>query len=234
MALAAGMVRVPGANEVLGAKGNESAKVPELVVTRLEWLPAGGEARERLRLLDPTPLFMPGARLVRDRLGGAEGLADRPSGDTGEAIPPALVFPEENPARGIGRASTPATPLAGVEIVMGARWFEGMARADPNPRGVVKDPLTPTSAGRLDVYRLGEARRMADLALPPDMVLEAATWRPLEMSVLVPAAGAITVSTVTRSSGVEEVDERVRTLVVRELLQRLLLRPGAYRLVVGP
>lgn len=232
MTLAAGLVRVPGANR-FGESQARAADVPELVVTRMDWLPVGGEARERLRLLDPTPLFMPGTR-VSDARPNPEGLADRPSGAAGEAIPAALLFSHDHPTRDILRPSPPATPLEGVDVVSGSRWFEGMARTDPRPSGAADNPPTPGGSGRMDVYRIGEAERIGTVALPPDPMLDAAAWQPLEMSVLIRAGGAVAAPAVTAGSGVGELDERVRTLVARELLPRLLLRPGAYRLVVGP
>ena len=75
---------------------------------------------------------------------------------------------------------------------------------------------------------------MASVELPQEPALEAEIWQPVELSVLINAAGAVMSPVITSGSGVGEVDERVRTLVKQELLPRLRLRPGAYRLVVGP
>lgn len=86
----------------------------------------------------------------------------------------------------------------------------------------------------MDVYRAGETIRVASEILPPDPALDSAIWRPVELSVLVDAAGVVAAPMVTSGSGTGEVDERVRTLVSREVLPRLPLRPGIYRLVVGP
>jgi hypothetical protein len=86
----------------------------------------------------------------------------------------------------------------------------------------------------MDVFSQGVPGPIASLELPREPALEAEIWQPVELSVLINAAGAVMSPVITNGSGVGEIDERVRTLVKQELLPRLRLRPGAYHLVVGP
>lgn len=230
MALAARTVQVPSSVE---ARVATAMPVPELVVTRLDWLPSGGEVRERLRLLDPTPLFMPGTRATGSDITN-EGPGGRPGGDAGAPIEAQLIFPDQRPARDVLRSKTPVTPLEATEVVLAPRWFDGMARTEAPPPVSIEGPAALSGSGRMDVYRSGEAAPLASVVLPNDAVLEATGWGPIEMNLLVNSAGVVATPKVTSGSGVAEVDERVRALARRHLLPSLLLRPGSYRLVVGP
>ena len=234
MTLLANTVRVPGTSQAdQGAKGTDTPmarRVPDLIVTRLEWLPAGGEVRESLRLLDPTPLFMPGGRM-RGAPMASDGVVERPGGGVTESVPATFVFTETAPAKGIFRSSLPNSPAGAAERVASSRWFEGMARTD----GEATSPGSDHMAGaRMDVFQQGAATPLAGIELPAEPVLEAELWQPIELSVLVNAAGAVTSPVVMAGSGVGEIDDRVRVLVKQDLLPRLRLRPGVYRLVVGP
>lgn len=228
MTLLAKSVQVPGQGE---AAPTRPGAVPELIVTRLERLPAGGEARERLSLMDPARLFLPAAA-VSEPSSPAEGIVDRPGGGATEPFPPVILYPDAAPTRGLLRPHPPETPLAAMNAASGDRWFDGLPRVDHGddpPAG----PVAKVS-GLMDVYVIGTNERIAGVLLPPDAGLGSAAWPPIELSVLVNAAGAVAAPVVTSGSGVSEVDERVRGLVSHELLPRLRLRPGSYRLVVGP
>lgn len=236
MVWVAGAVRLPepGRASAESAQGGAAgASLPTLRVTRLDALPLGSEARERLRLLDPTPLIMPGGRF-----GGVqftpEGPEDRPGGAAGAPIPPALAFPQQRPTREILRPQPPADAAAAAEMLSAPRWFDGMARTGENPRGGLGDPLVIAGGGRVDVFAAGQAVPLASAELPADELLATASWRPFELSLLVGVSGLVTPPVVRSGSGVGEVDERVRALLAREVLPGLSLRPGSYRLVVGP
>ena len=224
VALAAG-VNVPSSplRPDLGERG-----APELVLTRVERLPAGTALKERLQLLDPSPLFMPVAG--SGGLGGPEGMPGHAEGNVTGDFPPALRFAATAPAAAILRPQVPATPLAAAGKLAGGRWFDGLARqgdASVAEQGAVR-------AARVEVYALGEAGRVATVDLAKVSGLGAASWRPLTLTVLLDAAGAVTQPVVATSSGIDEVDERIRWIVGHELLPRLRLRPGIYRLEVGP
>ena len=229
MVLTAGEVRVPGRGS---AAGTQAGEVPELKVVRLEWMPAGGQVRESLRLLDPTPLFMPADRFAEVSVTSGE-MVDRPGGGVTENFAPALTFSDTRPAKGILRPEIPGTPLAAAEFSASSRWFDGLSRIDRVGEPGAISSAAIRSGGRMDVYRRGEAASFSSVELPVDS-MGPADWRPLELSVLVNAAGAVSAPLVISGSGEGELDERIRSLVKDALLPRLRLRPGAYRLVVGP
>ena len=231
MVWGAGVVHVP--NAVGRGAADAEPALPSLRITRLDALPPGGEARERLRLLDPTPLIMPGGRF-----GGVQftpdGPEDRPGGAAGAAIPPALAFPDQRPTRDILRPRPPADAAEASEMLVAGRWFAGMARFGEAPGPGVDEAIGQRAGGRLDVFSAGESRAMASAELPADDLLGAEAWRPIELSMVVSVAGPVTAPIIRTGSGSEEVDQRVRALLAREVLPRLALRPGSYRLVVGP
>ncbi len=227
MVFLASRVRVPGVES--GSLDSASSGPPSLVVARLDWLPAGGELRERLRLLDPTPLFMPGAG-AGDALSGATAGVDRPGGSVTDTAGPVFLFSEAGPAKNVLRAPLPDSPLAAFEIAAAPRWFDGLARNADREGGAAAS----LAAGRLDVYVQGAAACLISVDIPSAPASEPEVWRPVELSVLVDAAGMVASPVVTTGSGVLEIDERVRATLKQDILPRLRLRPGAYRLVVGP
>jgi len=231
MAFVAGKVRVPeGEGMRIGPVRPEKGGTPALVVTRMEWLPVAGPVRERLRLFDPTPLFMPGG-VETGFSQGAGGDVARSGGGVTEAEDPVLVFPELSPAGGMVRGSAPDSPGAAAEFAASSRWFEGLARSGVDGAAGAGEHF---AAPRLDVYARGASAKLASLALPAVLDSLGTAWQPVELSVLINAGGVIASPVVTSGSGVDEIDERVRAVVKQDLLPRLRLRPGAYRLVVGP
>lgn len=225
MALLAGSVRIPGPS---GVAPKSVDSVPRLTVTRLDRLPLGGEVREQLRLWDPARLFLPAPHLAESTI-EAEVEVDRPGGSVTERFPAALIYRDNDPAKEMLRPSPPRTPLAAIEHAAGGRWFAGMSR-DDSPSG----DKTAAEGPRLEVYPVGQASSSASIELPKLPEVFDAAWTPIELSVIISSTGAVTTPALISGSGVGELDERIRSVVARELLPRLRLRPGAYRLVVGP
>lgn len=239
VALAAGFVMIAAGQRVVlpigpgrGADAVDSAfkaDAPSLAITRIAWLGAENEARERLRLLDPSPLFMPGnwsANKVAPK-----ALEDRPGGEVTELFSADLKYPEARPTREIFASRPIGTPEAAAALVAAPRWFRGMGRGGDvestveSPGGVL---------GRTDVYVVGNASPIAAFTFPLDQLPDAVPWRPVELMILLNAAGQVVAPMVITSSGVEEVDEKARELLRSEWVSRLSLRPGHYRFVVGP
>ncbi len=227
MALAAAWVKLPEPPE---SAVDATPAAPDLVVTRLRSLPVGGEIRERLRLLDPSPLFLPGG-VGAEAAGTAARIEQRQGGAVGAGIPPALAFPDQSPAREILRPALPRSGLEAEKWGAADRWFEGMAR-----QGEVADLPAPAGGARpsLEVFAAGRGERVAKVELPDSPTLSASGWRPLELRVLVDAAGPVASPVIIRGSGVDEVDEYLREAIAKDVLPRLRLRPGAYRLMAGP
>ncbi len=199
---------------------------PSLVITRTERLPADDALREQLYLLDPGPLFMPA------RESGSEEMTEAGrDGRSVEEFAPALrFFSDTAPARGILRPAAPASAEAAAQALAEPRWFRGLARVDE----AASVTANAARAARVDVYLVGTAERVAAVDVAKVSGLDDVAWRPLMFSVLVNEAGSLAPPVVVVSSGVDEVDERFRSIVGRELLPTLLLRPGIYRLEVGP
>jgi hypothetical protein len=89
-------------------------------------------------------------------------------------------------------------------------------------------------AARFTVYALGASEVTAGFNLVADAVLGSVAWNPVELTVVINAAGAVSWPNMTSSSGEERVDDRIRELVGREFLSKLSLRPGIYRIEVVP
>ena len=208
-----------------GAFGVQGAPAWEVVSARR--LPREGELRERLELFDPTPLFLP-------ETGGAAGAGSAEAGGAEggalEDYPAALRFGDTAPMRAMDEARPALTPQTTATTLAAPRWFDGMARADQPVIGAA----AVVRAARAEIYRAGESGKLAAVDLLRANGLDGVVWRPMELSVWVADTGLVAAPVVVTSSGVDAVDERIRWIVARELLPTLLLRPGMYRLEVGP
>lgn len=201
---------------------------PALVIVGLENLSRGEATRDRLELLDPTRLFMPHGEVVAAL--SPEALSTRSDGVVGQRFAPALVYPEFGAGRDVLAPSGPETALAATVTVMEPRTFEGLTRADAD-----REAVKPKGrAARVEIYRIGEAEPVAALDLEQVASPLPAAWRPLELSLLVDAAGAQLRPLVVSVVRVEDLDERTRNLIIDEALRRVRLRPGMYRVWMGP
>lgn len=222
----AGAVSVPAAPP---GSGLGERHAPALVLARTDRLAAGDAVRERLWLLDPSPLFLPSANNVVGP--GPEVIADRPGGEIAKSFPADFSFGPDKPTSDILRPGSLSKSAAAMAArLAGNRWFDGLARrTDPLEEGA-----TAVRVARVEVYRVGEAGPVATMDISSAEGLASAFWRPLELNVLVDIAGAVGQPVVASTSGVDEIDERIRSIVGRELLPTLLLRAGIYRLEIGP
>lgn len=226
---AAGLVRVPSASTTDPGRNSLSSRVPaQLTVTHEDRLPAGGALRERLRLLDPQPLFM--TMEGWEGANGPEASVLRQSGAVVGAFPPALHVGPRSPALGLSMPSMRLSPVDVAARLTASSWFDGLAQEiDASPG----DTARPRNA-RVEVYRVGTHERIVILDITRAAGLESMMWRPMTLTALINSAGAVVSPSVEASSGVDEIDERIRWIVARELLPTLRLRPGVYRFEVGP
>ena len=218
--------RRPGSTLKLNAPRQAA---PALSIVTVEGLPVDGALRERLVLSDPQPLFLPAGNSVA--LTEPEPAGALSGGRAAGAFPPALYFADSAPARDVLRPLAPASPAEAASWLAATRWFSGLARqgeAEASPPGAVNRVAT------VEVYRANESGRIVAMDITRLEGLDARVWKPLMLTVLIESAGAVTQPAVAVSSGVDEVDERIRWIVGRELLPTLSLRPGMYRLQVGP
>lgn len=225
LALVASWVSVPTVTTV----GSGAQTQPGLMIMRADRLPVVGGVREQIWLLDPGPLFMPDGASIGQ--GGVKGLQSRSGGQAEKSYPAALNFPDEQPTGGLLRPPTIRTPAEAAAKLAEPRWFEGMSRSqtvEVAAGGALK------RAARFELFQLGQPGAVAAYDLQTDEVLSAVSWKPLELSLTILDSNVLTRPVVVTSSGNERVDDRVRALAGRELLLKTRLRPGIYRLEVGP
>jgi hypothetical protein len=223
LALAAS-VKVDDASPSVSAGSNR----PELMIARLDRMPRSDDARARLELLDPTPLFMPRGELADGIVPAQPG--SRPGGRVGELFSPAILFPESGAGREVLAPSGPKTVFDGLDSVTRARWFDGLAHSALAP----SEPVSPVRAARVEIYRDGDSIPLAGLDIGSFAAALPAGWRPVELSLLVNEAGAVARPLITTGSGSDEMDERLRQTVTTDVMRKVRLRPGIYRIWVGP
>jgi hypothetical protein len=95
-------------------------------------------------------------------------------------------------------------------------------------------PSLKSRAARFEIYRGEEVTPEASMDVNELSGLGLANWRPLELSLLVTPAGMMARPSIVTGSGADDVDQKIRALVVDELLFKVRLRPGIYRILVGP
>jgi hypothetical protein len=201
---------------------------PELAVVRLDLMSRTEGTRDRLELLDPTPLFMPSG----ERFSGAapDSIGEQSGGRVGELFPPVFSFSERGASRTVLLPIPPGSALEAMERVTASRRFEGFSRTESLPL-----ELGPKSrAARFEIYRGVDATATVATDVNDLPGSDSASWRPMELSLLVSPAGMVGRPSVVAGSGSEETDERVRAFVTDELLLKVNLRPGIYRILVGP
>lgn len=225
LALLASVVRVP-ANRAGMEIAGEGRGATGLVITRVDRLTTGEGLREQLWLLNPSPLYMP----VADNV-GPSGLSERPGGRAAEMFAPVLHYPERRPGAKILKPALPGTAAEAAANLAARRWFGGMTRSG-DAGDLAQAPAV--RAARLTLYKQGAAQAEAVVDLITDNVLGAVAWRPVELTVVIDAVGMVSRPMMAVSSGEEGADERIREVVGREFLSKLSLRPGIYRIEVGP
>jgi hypothetical protein len=209
-------------------KAGFAITAPELVVTRVDRMSRTSETRDRLELLDPTPLFMPGSDSVAFNAPAPMGA--RPGGRVGELFESTLVFPDSGAGRPVLAPSGPKSAQQAAEILGHGRWFEGLARKDEGVSTAVPRPRV----ARMEIYREGESSPTAAIDIDTMGGTVPASWRPVELSLVVNPAGMVARPAIVTGSGTEDMDQRVRSLVAEDTVLRIGLRPGLYRIWVGP
>lgn len=192
--------------------------------------PLAGATGDESLLRDPTPLFLP------TRWNAAQGVrpdrALREPGETFAGFGAKYVFRENAAEFALPPVVTvPAQPEAAIRPSDWQAPFLGLGRAD-----VAARPL-PARAAYIEVRFSRDGQQVLGQAVTEAAPFQAADWQPLEFGVAVAAGGAIGAPALLTSSGVEDVDEYFQEyLATRSMLGERLskLRPGAYRIVIGP
>jgi hypothetical protein len=201
---------------------------PELAVVRLDLMARTDGTRDRLELLDPTPLFMPG----RESFAGAApaSLGEQSGGRAGKLFPPVFSFSERGASRALLFPAPPSSILEVMEVVTAPRIIEGLSRTEsPSVELVPK-----ARAARFEIYRGDDAAATVAVDVDNLPASGSAGWRPMELSLLVTPGGMIARPSIVGGSGSDETDRMIRAFVTDELLLKVNLRPGIYRILVGP
>ncbi len=214
------LFRVPGVERT---DSHRIAARPPLVLARATDALLNEEAMFR----DPTPLFLPTRwnateeamplSVRRDPVGAFQPFAAKfVFKDAGLA----LNFPQliDTPSRGIDALAVerPARPILG----FGQRDSEVPAL---QPRGAF-----------VEVLRAGDGRRLIAQALQDVRPPADSGWQPLEFLVTVGVQGVVRPAVLIESSTVAEVDRYFEEYLLRSLRVGERLRPGMYRICIGP
>lgn len=223
----AGMVELPDLPRMgIAAGASGEFRAPGLVLTRAEATRADDVLGERLRLFDPTPLFLPVAR--EGFAPKVEAVRDSGEGEVARPFPARLSYDEGREVVDILRPAIPSVPAAAAELAA-PRWFEGLAStATDGARGPVATP-----SARVKFFRFGTGELILDKAFDLDATLTDGGWAPMRLMVLVNEVGGVGAPSIITGSGVDEVDERIRGLAGREWVPASRLRPGIYRMEIG-
>lgn len=231
-----------GRTQVVALKMDEVGHPPELVLAGAEAAAPRGVVGERLRLLDPAPLFLP-LRVGAGLSGGREPRLAESTGTVGAVFPAILRYNEAADLRALLRPSAISNPVEVASILLEPRWFEGLAR-DGSPDGGLKSADSTAVSSRpvaaierafqVRVFRVSDKAPQAvvDWGAPGDIAVE--LWKPLKLMVLINSSSRWTTPSIISGSGIDEVDEKIRWIVGRDLLPTLGLWPGLYRFEVGP
>lgn len=202
-------------------------RLPDLWITTPETA-ADAVLQERLRLLDPTPLFLPSS-LSSSRLD--VDLAGREEAGVLRNYEPRLVA--EAWGRGGAAPGMTGTAVGPVEEVVAPEPrlpFLGLGRAQTRPESLSKRWAVA------DIYTARGRARVGRVFLAPTNRGDFPTslWSPLELMVVIAADGVAATPEVVAGSGLSEVDHYMVDAVRSVLGLGGGLPPGTYRLVVGP
>ena len=181
--------------------------------------------RERADLLDPTPLFFPtdwnyGQQELPKRL-------RRQPGQVFASFDPKFTVDEQNMKTYGGATARAPEKLADVLTQGNEAPFAGMGHID-----VVRPPL-PERVGILEVRSFSGGNVIIEQSLT-GLSLPRLDYAPLEFVISVGAAGVVGSPVLASGSGWEDVDAFFLTYLVKTFRVGERLKPGSYRVLVGP
>jgi len=205
----------------------------EGVIRPLELLPVGGdlgrpESEREISLRDPVPLYLP----TPLNAGQAEALADDgrrepvaafrnfPAqltiGDAG----PRIVFP--------GPVQIPAGPVEAIDPHRGREAFRYLGRR------LTTMPQAIRRLGFIEVATAESGELVLRADLPPIGSAPSIDWGPVEMVVAVNRSGLVGLPFITQSSGSAQFDGWLPSYLANTYRLGERLRPGNYRISLGP
>ncbi len=190
--------------------------------------------REATALRDLAPLFLP-----TERNATLERMPRRESGQTFfdvETTRPAFTEGELH----FDQDLPPPVTLNG-KVVPEAKPADALASVTLSPpalgfgRSDVVVSALPPRGGFLEVVAAGTGLPVMSASLPVEVAAPTdKPWQPLQFLASVNAAGLVGPLILTERSGVEEVDQHFRIYLTQAYRMGERLRPGIYRLTIGP
>lgn len=181
--------------------------------------------RERADLLDPTPLFFPtdwnyGQPALPDRL-------RRPPGQVFGSFDPKFTVDDQNLKTYGSESARAPEKLADVLTQGNEAPFAGIGHID-----TVRAAL-PERVGFLEVRSFLGGNVIIEQALT-DLALPRLDYAPLEFVIAVGSAGVVGNPVLATGSGWEDVDAFYLSYIVKTFRVGERLKPGSYRVLVGP
>jgi hypothetical protein len=203
--------------------------LPPPVTTQPRPVPAIGldnGTTDEAELLDPKPLFLPTRWNVQPQHLSV-GVAREPE-TAFAAFVPKLLFDENALALSFPAVvATPVRPVEALAVGMPPRPLLGFGRVD-----LESEPLA-ARGGFAEVSAAGTGEPVLAQALP-GAAPPAGDWAPLEFLVAVNAMGLIGPPQLMHSSGRDAVDAYFRSFLAEKFRLGARLRPGFFRVCIGP
>ncbi len=200
--------------------------VPTVGLTRLDSGTTDEIVREQAELFDPTPLFLPTPSNAQPHHLSV-GVAREPE-TAFAAFVPKLQFDENALALSFPAVvTTPTRPVDALAVGLSPRPLLGFGRVD-----LAAEPLA-VRGGFAEVSATGTGEPVLAQALP-GAVPPAGDWAPLEFLVAVNAMGLIGPPQLMHGSGSDAVDAYFRAFLVEKFRLSARLRPGFFRVRIGP
>jgi len=217
------LIRFPRPTEISSASKAANNYVG---LGRLDPTDSDEVTHEDATLRDPTPLFLPtewnAGNLVRP-----PSLAVGP--DTRfQNFPPKLTQPDSGVRMAFDPTVTnPSTPAAGLRVGERQDPYGAIGRSDR-----VTDAIGQRF-GFIEVIAAKDGRQVIAQAIAPLLGRTSPEWQPMELLVGVSPSG-LEALTVISSSGLEEWDQFMAIFLKNTFRLGERLRPGFYRVSVGP
>jgi hypothetical protein len=200
--------------------------VPTVGLTQLDSGTTDEVVREQADLFDPTPLFLPTRSNVQPHHLSV-GVAREPE-TAFAAFVPKLLFDQNALALSFPSVvAMPAQPVEALAVGMSPRPLLGFGRVD-----LAAEPLA-ARGGFAEVSAAGTGDPVLAQALP-GAAPPAGDWAPLEFLVAVNAMGLIGPPQLMQGSGNDAVDAYFRAFLAEKFRLGARLRPGFFRVRIGP
>lgn len=183
--------------------------------------------REEATLRDPTPLYLPTQWNAGENAVPATARLD--PGRQFHDYPPWLVYKENELALNFPPpVAVPKRPADAFAVDKPSAPYAGLGQVDSKIQ-----PLAPRGAFAR-VVSAGDGRQALAEPLPDARPPGDVPWEPLEFLVAIDTVGVIRPPVLTASSHVASVDQYFQDYLTRTLHVGERLRPGFYRVSIGP